>query len=181
MSASLSPWACARSRAACSRSSAACERFGRPGPSLGRRCSIGKGAPAILCRAPTGCPGSVACGELFVLQHSRFVAGHCRYVAVVCDGITGAGNVGTPRRILPSSLRAVIAKLARCVVGDAVAALSQVAIAGFLIGIGRVLVALGRSLVVVRPRLIRVRERLLAIGKRLLVGRLRRRRGALVF
>jgi hypothetical protein len=143
--------------------------LGRPGPTLGRRCSIGKGAPAVFCRASTGGPGSVACGQLFVLQRSRFIAGHCRYVAVVRDCITGTGNVGTPLRSLLSLLGAVIAKHTRGVVRDAVSALSEIAIAGFLIGIGRLLVALGRSLVTVGPRLVGIRERLFAIGNCLIV------------
>jgi hypothetical protein len=154
---------------------------GRPGPSLGRRCSIGKGAPAVFCRASTGGPGSVACRQLFVLERSRFVAGHCRYVAVVRHCIAGTGNVGAPLRSLLSLVGAVIAKHTRGVVRDAVSALSEIAIAGFLIGIGRVLVALGQSLVAVRPCLVGIRERLLAIGKRLIVERLWIGRVTLVF
>lgn len=165
--------------------------FGGPGSSFGRRGPIGKGAPAVRCRALlgfrvrwrvlVGSPGSVAGRELVILQRGRFIAGHCRCVAIMRDGIAGTGNVGTPLGSLPSFQGVVIAKITRGVMHDAVSALSQVAIAGFLIGIGRVLVALGRSLVAVGPRLIRVRERLLAISKRLLVGRFRRRRDGLVF
>jgi hypothetical protein len=165
---------------------------GSAGSSLSRRGPICEGAPAILRRAllwlpvrrgrgPTDSPGSVASRELVVLQHSGFIAGHCRDVALLRDGITSSGDIDTPRGSLHPLLGVVVAKLARSVVQGAVSALSKVAIACFLIGIGRALVAFGRALVAVGPRLVGIPERLFAISKRLIVERVGSRRDALVF
>ena len=155
--------------------------FGGTGSCLGRSGPVGKGAPAVRRHTPLGGPGSVAGRQFVILQRSRFVASHRDEVAVLRYGIAGLGHIGAPRSSLASLFRAVIADIARGVMRDAVSAVGQVAVAGFLIGVGSVLVAVGPCLVAVGVRLVGIRERLFAIDKGLSVGRFGSGRPVLAF
>jgi hypothetical protein len=175
-------WGCCARRSA---STSSC-----PGSTLNRGRAIGSGTPADLLRAHHDLRArrrapvrGLARSQLAITQGGGLRARQRRQLAITQRGgpitrqrrpiaslrdcITRGSGVDTPLGAVLAFLGAAIANVARDVMDLGVAALHEVAIAGFLIAVGRGLIVVRRGLVAVRSRLVGVCEGLLAIGERL--------------
>jgi hypothetical protein len=120
-----------------------------PGSGCSCRGPVGGGTSPGLGRAldyhrrlPVGCPGGVPHCLLTIMEIGCVITRRRCFVTSARHDIPRGGGIDTGPSALPALLCAAVAKVTRGVVHGTVAPFYEIAIARFLIGIGRSLVAI---------------------------------------